>query len=111
MLLKDFIKETLINITQGVEEANQTANRFELSDQVHRGKGINGTNVEFEIGVIITEASSKSKDGKANAGISVKVANLFNAEAGVGGGLSNESTEANQNTHNLKFKVFITEKP
>lgn len=110
MLLKDFIKETLVNITQGVEEANEVSNRFELSDKVHASKGISGTNVEFEVNVIATESATKNKEGKASAGISVKLASFLNAEAGGGGAMSKEDANSNQSSHSLKFQVFISEK-
>lgn len=110
MELKDFIRETLLNISQGVEEANETSQRFELSDQVHSGKGINGTSVEFEVGVIAEESTVKNKEGKANSGIKVGFANLFNAQATIAGGTSKQSDNTNQSTHRLKFQVFIKEK-
>jgi len=97
MELQEFITNTLVAITKGVEDANQVSNRFQISGQIHHGKGINGDSVEFDVGLEVNESDQKS--GKA--GIDVSVIEL-------GGDI--KTAKSNQNTHRLKFRVFITEK-
>jgi hypothetical protein len=102
MQLKDFIRETLTNITQGVEEANgEGGNRFQLSNKPNL-KGISGTGVDFEVSVVATDSQSEG----GNAGFGIKVASLFNA----GVGMDSQEETSNQIAHTLRFQVFIAEK-
>jgi hypothetical protein len=97
MELKDFIKHTLLDIVNGVEEANQEKNRFRLTSQKHAGTGENGQKVEFDVSVIVNESSESGLKG----GIKVALANL--------GGNRKES-ESNQNVQKIKFEIFVTGK-
>lgn len=101
MELKQFIEETLISVVEGVEEANKKHNRFQLSELFHSGTGVSGQNVEFDVSVMVNESQEKGK----KAGIFVALANL-----GAEKSSDSKTIEANQNTHRLKFKVFVTEK-
>lgn len=97
MELKDFIKRALLDIVTGVEEANTEKNRFKLTSHVHHGTGESGQKVEFDISVIASETLENNKGG----GIKVAVANI---------GVAQKTSELNQNTHKIKFEVFISEK-
>jgi hypothetical protein len=97
MELKDFIKHALLDVVNGVEEANQEKNRFRLTSQKHYGTGENGQKVEFDVSVMVNESSENDLKG----GIKVALVNL-------GGG--RKELESNQNVHKIKFEVFITEK-
>jgi hypothetical protein len=97
MELKDFIKNTLLDIVNGVEEANKEMNRFHLSSHKHYETGESGQKVEFDVSVIITESS----ENDINGGIKVALVNL-------GGGF--KESEKNQNTHKIKFEVFVSER-
>lgn len=55
MELEEFITKTLLDITKGVDKANQISNRFQLSGQVH-ARGTSGESVEFDIGLEISHA-------------------------------------------------------
>jgi hypothetical protein len=101
MKLKDFIKEALVNVVEGVREANDIHQRFQLSGGYHHRKNIDGQEVEFDISVIVKESSEENK----KASILVALANL-----GAGKSKENKHTDSSQNMHRLKFKVFITEK-
>jgi hypothetical protein len=96
MELKQFISNALLSITQGIEDANKVSPRFQMSGQIHGGKNINGEFVEFDIAVEVSDSSEKS--GKAGIGVSI---------IDIGGAV--KATQNNQNTHRLKFKVFVTE--
>lgn len=101
MELKEFIKEALISIVEGVQEANKEHQRFQLSGGYHHLKNISGQEVEFDVSVVVDESSEKGK----KSGIFVALANL-----GAGKSYENRHVESNQDTHRLKFKVFVTEK-
>ena len=95
MELKDFIKRALLDVVNGVEEANTEKDRFRLTSHVH-ANGENGQKVEFDISVMINESSESDLKG----GIKVALVNL---------GGSKKESESNQNVHKIKFEVFIKE--
>jgi len=93
MELKDFISQTLINIVQGVEEANKKTNRFLLASNVHNRYG-SGQEVEFDVAVMVNQDSQANASGKIGVAL-----------ASISGDI--KTTELNQNIHKMKFKVFI----
>ena len=95
MNLEEFISQTLLDITQGIEKANKVSNRFQLSGQIHQ-RGVSGESVEFDVGLQVSH--SKQKGGKG--GISV-------ASVGIKGEAN--SVDGYESTHRLKFKLFVTE--
>lgn len=97
MELKEFIKQALLSVVDGVEEANQSKDRFRLTKHTHGKTGESGQIIEFDISVAVNEASENSAGG----GIKVALLNL-------GGQL--KASESNQNTHKIKFEVFVSEK-
>ena len=100
MELQDFITKTLLAITKGVDDANRTQRRFRLAQKVHPD-GTSGEMVEFNVQVIATDSGERS----ANSGIEVSVVSL--ASVKLGGDL--KSSQISQNTHSLKFSVFVTD--
>lgn len=102
MELKQFIKEALLNIVKGVDEANSDSNRFKIIGTRHETSGIEGTYVDFDISIVINESSSGEAGGK------IDVAFLNVVSAGVDSKIDQNS--AHQNTHRLTFKIFISEK-
>lgn len=101
MLLKEFIKETLLSITQGVAEANKVEDRFQLSEHTHQSKAIEGSRVEFEVSIIASD--TEVEGGKT--GVGIQIANIFKAGADVNA----SSEKLNQSTHRLKFEVFVAD--
>ncbi len=100
MELKDFIKRALLDIVNGVDEANLEQNRFRLANHINN-RGTSGQKVEFDVSVIINETSESDTKG------GIKVA-LVNLGAGIGAG--KKEIESNQNVHKIKFEVFVHEK-
>ena len=98
--LKQFIKEALLNVTDGVKEANEKSNRFKMIGVKHES-GIDGNFVDFDVSVVINESSGSQAEGKAGVFLSVLSA-----------GINSRVDQANlqQNTHRLTFKVYISEK-
>ena len=56
MELKQFIKEALLNITEGVAEANKEKDRFKIIGMKHES-GKDGNYVEFDVSIIVNEKS------------------------------------------------------
>ena len=96
MELKDFIKRTLLDVVNGVEEANAEKNRFRLTSHKDFSTGERGQKIEFDISVIV----DKSSENNANGGIKVAIVNL-------GGEI--KDTESSQNVHKIKFEIFVAE--
>lgn len=96
MELKDFIKTALLDVVNGVEEANGIKNRFGLFGERHHGKEVYGQYIEFDVGIVAAEKSGSDVKGGLNISM-----------ARIGGNLAQE--ESMQTDHRLKFKIFITE--
>lgn len=96
MELKDFIKRSLLDVVDAVEEANTKKNRFRLNSHVTTKTDEIGQKIEFDISVIV----DKSSDSNANGAIKV-------AFASFGGGI--KELEASQYTHKIKFDIFVTD--
>ena len=67
MELREFVKEALTNIVDGVEMANKEQKRFQISGSYHSGKEISGEYVEFNVS--ITTQNKKEFDAKGKFGI------------------------------------------
>lgn len=102
MELKQFIKEALLNIVNGVEEANQEKNRFKIIGVRHDDTRTEGSYADFDVSVVVNEESSGEAEGKISASF------LNVVSAGVGSKI--DQTDSQQNTHRLSFKIFISEK-
>lgn len=96
MELKDFIKQTLLDITMGVDEANKIANRFELSSDMHNRTGESGQRVEFDVTVVANESTGSGVKGGINV-------------VGLGIGGTTTESDSNEHTQKIKFQVFISE--
>jgi len=100
MELKQFIKEALLNIADGVEEANKTNNRFKIIGVKHES-GVDGNFADFDVSVIASESSSDQIGGKAGIFLNV-----------ISAGVDSKTDQSNlrQNTQRLTFKIYISEK-
>jgi len=101
MELKQFIKEALLNIVDGVEDANKTHDRFKIIGIKHDKTGIDGIYADFDISIIVNESSTGEVGGKVSAS--------FLNVVSVGIGSKIDQANLQQNTHRLTFKVFISE--
>lgn len=101
MELKQFVKEALLNIIEGVEEANLKHNRFKIIGIKRNDTGIDGNNVDFDVSVIVEGKSSGKVGGKIGT-------NLLNV---VSASLDSDMDQSNshQNVHRLKFQVWVSE--
>ncbi|WP_318470032.1 hypothetical protein [Photobacterium leiognathi] len=102
MDLKDFVSQALIQITEGVSEAqeivqkkggfvNPAIRQTEVGQTMHDGRVVQI--VDFNIAVSVTEDSSCSGGGK------LSVATVFKASA------EKSSSEKNSTTSTISFKV------
>ena len=107
MELKEFVKETLVQITQGVKECqdeignlggfvNPSVRIGKSSGASHvssLGDGQNIYTVDFDIAISVAEDTGTKADGK------LTVASIFSA------GGSTSSTEANSTLSKVSFKI------
>ena len=99
MDLKEFTKQTLVQIVEGAKEANSIIK--DLDAQVHTYND-NGyvksypiTTVDFDVAITATESEG------ANGGAGLRVASLMN----LGGGI--ESKTENQTVSRIKYTLSI----
>jgi len=101
MELKQFIKEALLGITNGVDDANKEANRFKILGVKHES-GIDGNYADFDVSVVVNEES------KIDVNSEVKASWLSVVSAKLGSKIA--QSNLNKNSHRLTFKVYISEK-
>ena len=101
MKLREFIKGALLDISNGVEDANEVQNQFKIIGDKHES-GIDGNLVDFDVSVIADEELNGKVKGEAGA-------SWLNVVTGkVGGEIG--ASESHQSIHRLNFKVYISEK-
>jgi hypothetical protein len=100
MELEKFISSALLSIVNGVKEANEQNDCFELSGSVHHGKGADGTKVDFDLSVVVEDTSESGLE----KGGGVKM-NIFSA------GINSQQKDAMKNsaTQRIQFSVFIND--
>lgn len=103
MELKQFVKETLLSIVSGVDEANTVNNRFRIIGVKRNIGGYDGNNVEFDVSIAVSEKSSDKIGGKAG----VTLLNVVSVSAGIDSKLA--ESNCFQNTNRLKFTVWVSE--
>lgn len=101
MELKQFIKEALLNIADGVDEANEKKKRFKIIGMKDM-YGKDGNFADFDVSIVVNEVSGGEVGGRISASI------LNVVSAGIGSKI--DQSNAYQNTHRLTFKVYISEK-
>ncbi|MFA5714128.1 MAG: hypothetical protein WC998_00100 [Candidatus Paceibacterota bacterium] len=101
MELKQFIKEALLNIVNGIEEANKENDRFKILGVKHES-GIDGNFVDFDVSVVVNESSGSEVGGKVGASFLKVVSASVDSKI--------DQTSSHQNIHRLTFKVYISEK-
>ena len=98
MDLKEFTKQTLVQIVEGVKEANNiiannNAHIHVSNNRCDYGKQYPITNVDFDVAITATETEG------ANGGGGLKVASLLS----IGGGV--ESKSENQTVSRIKYTI------
>ena len=101
MELKQFVKEALLSITEGVEEANSKYNRFKIIGIKRNESGIDGNNVDFDVSIVVEQKSS----GKVRGKVGVSILNVVSANVDS----KLDQTDSHQNVNRLKFKVWVSE--
>ena len=101
MELKQFVKEALISIIDGVKDANSEHNRFRIIGVKRNESGIDGNMVDFDVSVV----AEKKSEGKVGGNVGVTFLNVVSADID---SKLNQS-DSKQNVNSLKFKVWISE--
>lgn len=109
MELKQFIKEALLNIVNGVEEANKSNKRFKIIGIKHHESGMDGNYADFDVSVIASESSGNEIDGKVNGQIGTSLLSVVSANIDSSVTAKTDQANLNQNAHRLTFKIFISE--
>lgn len=102
-----FVKEALLSITRGVEEANSGDNRFRIIGVKRNASEDDGNEVEFDVSIGTEQVHNTKTGGESKIGISVL--NVLDV-ASVNSSSNEEATASRQNVNRLKFKVWISEK-
>lgn len=101
MELKQFVKEALTSIIEGVDAANDGHNRFRIIGVKRNIGNLDGSEVEFDVSVVVEQKTG----GEAGGKIGVSILNVFSAN--VDSKVS--QTDSHQNVNHLKFKVWVSE--
>ena len=101
MILKNYIKEALLSVVEGVEEANSKHNRFKIIGIKRDASGIDGNYVDFDVSVAVEEKSSSKAGGKVEVNLLKVVSSNLEAEL--------DESSSLHNVHRLKFKVWVSE--
>ncbi|MDD5110444.1 MAG: hypothetical protein PHI63_04495 [Patescibacteria group bacterium] len=99
MQLKLFIKEALLNIVDGITEANAVHNRFKILGVKHES-GLEGAYADFDVSVMVNETTSGGAEGNVSASLLNVVSIKVNSDV--------DASSSHQNTHRISFKVYIT---
>lgn len=106
MELKQFIKEALLSIIEGVKEANLTDDRFRIIGMKRNDSGVDGNDVEFDVSITVEQKSSSQISGVGKVGVSLlNILNVVSADASSKEG----NADSHQNVNRLKFKVWVSE--
>jgi hypothetical protein len=100
MELQKFISSALLSIVNGVKEANEQNDCFELSGSIHHRKATDGTKVDFDLSVVVEDTSESGLD----KGGGLKM-NIFSA------GINSQQKDPLKNsaTQRIQFSVFIND--
>ena len=101
MILKDYIKEALLSVVEGVEEANSKQSRFRIIGFKRDSTGVDGNYIDFDVSVAVEEKSGSKAGGKVGANLLKVVSAHIDGEL--------EQSRSFQNFHRLKFKVWVSE--
>lgn len=101
MELKQFVKEALTSIIEGVDEANSEHKRFKIIGIKRNESGIDGNNVDFDVSIVVEQKSGGEVGGKVGASI----LNVFSADVHS----KLDQTDSRQNVNHLKFQVWVSE--
>ena len=101
MELKEFITEALLNIADGIDNANSKQPRFKTIGVRRNEGGLDGDFIDFDVSVVVENKSGIKGDGK----LSVPVLGVLSAGVGLGA----ENSGARQDIHHLKFRVWMSE--
>lgn len=124
MDIQDFIKDALVQIVNGVSEANSTLEQkgayvpsvnvagsgafWSARPDIGQGYLKTFLKVDFDLGIEVNEGNSVDVNGGAGTkGATLRIAKWvemdFNAEANAGGKYEHQKSE--QNTHRIKFSI------
>lgn len=108
MKLRDFIKDTMTEIANGIQAAKiETADLWAISPgKLHGERLTEKSYVEFDVAVTVNETTASEKDGKG--GIEAKIEVLGSRLGGqFSGGLGDKKEISSVNASRVAFKVPV----
>lgn len=109
MRLSQFIEDTMYEIALGVQRAQARAkdlvaiNPAHLDGEPLREKSF----VDFDVSVVVNDATSVSKDGGGKLGGEISVASIGKLKAELGGGADKTRQNSTAQTHRVAFQVPV----
>lgn len=101
MELKKFVKEALLSVIEGVEEANLRHKRYKIIGVKRNDGGLDGNFIDFDVSIVVKEKSTRNRGGK----IGIPILNVFSFDLNS----KFDKIDSHQNVNRLKFKVWISE--
>jgi hypothetical protein len=112
MKLKDFVKETLVEIAEGIDEAKDpVGDRVAIAPSILNGQSaLEKSYIEFDIAVTANETIHKSKGKAGNVSAQIEVlGNRIKGE--LGGSATGDTQLQNEKVSRVQFKVPVSYHP
>lgn len=100
MEIKDFIKEALVSIKEGISMANKTHKCFSTFGGNTTEYNEAGNYVHFDIAIVVSETGSSKAGGKLK---------ILGGIIGGGANAETEKQKQKELTHRIQFKIFMKE--
>ncbi|RRN75990.1 hypothetical protein [Agrobacterium deltaense] len=108
MELKNFIRETLVNIATGIQEAKlETSDFWAINPGSLNGERvIERSYIDFDVAITVSESVENQKEGKG--GVKAEISVLGSKISGdVGRSLGTAVQQASENVSRVSFKVPV----
>jgi hypothetical protein len=109
MKLSNFIQETIFEIALGIHSAKVRAKDLvAVSPGMMDGKDvIEKSYIDFDVSVVVKEASQSKKGGKGSFSGSIKVAEFASVGVSAGGEAEKGASSESEQVHRITFKVPV----
>lgn len=109
MRLSNFIQDTLYEIALGVQLAQAKAKDLVAINpsRIDGKELVECSYVEFDVSVVVGEATQGSASGSGKLGGEINVASIVKVGVELGGSKASEKTQSNEQTHRVAFKVPV----
>ena len=102
--LKDFIKQTLTEICEAVDEARSVHGQIATQEETYNVQNASKTLIEFDVAVTVSEAKGLTNVAGGKGGIKYNIG-VLSGSAGAEG--SSEKINSNERSHLSRIKFAI----